>query len=321
MGEQPVRAGVVGVGTMGRHHARVYRELPGARLVGVSDVDRERASEVAEEYDTTPLPRDRLLDAVDVVSVAVPTAYHAEVARAAIVRGVHVLVEKPFVTRPSEGRDLIDLAEQHGVALQVGHVERFNPAVRTLADIVPDLNLIAVNTNRLGPPLERTIDDGVVLDLMIHDIDVLLSLVDSEVERLEASGTRDEQYVCAVVTFENGVVANLTASRVTQEKVRTLSITAEDCQINVDYSDQSVEIHRHSLPEYIVNDGTVRYRHESITERPTVENGEPLKRELSAFVEAARTGSRPVVDGEAGLQALAMARRIIDTAIVPIPEA
>jgi predicted dehydrogenase len=301
MSEEPVRAGVIGVGSMGRHHARVYRELPEARLVGVSDADH-----------------DRVLEAVDIVSVAVPTPYHAEVARAAIDRGVHVLVEKPFVTQPAEGRDLIERADKRGVVLQVGHIERFNPAVRALADIVPDLDLIAVNTDRLGPPLDRTIDDSVVLDLMIHDIDILLSLIDSGIEQVNASGTRGDQYLCAVLTFANGVVADLTASRVTQEKVRTLSLTAENCRINLDYGEQSVEIHRHSLPEYIVTNDNVRYRHESIIEHPTVESGEPLKLELSSFVEASRTGSRPVVDGEAGLRAIAVAHDIIDAADRPI---
>lgn len=317
---EPVETGVVGVGTMGRHHARLYRELPETRLVGVADADPERAQGVAEEYDTVAYDREALLDSVDAVSVAVPTPYHAEVAEAAMDAGVHVLVEKPFVEDAASGEALIERADREGLVLQVGHVERFNPAVVALSDIVPDLELVAVTTNRLGPPLDRSVRDGVVLDLMIHDIDVLLSLVDSPLERVEASGTDDGQYATAVLTFADGVVATLTASRITQEKVRTLSLTARECQVNVDYGDQSVEIHRHSLPEYIVNNGDVRYRHESITEHPTVENGEPLRAELAAFAEAVRTGSDPVVDGRDGLRALAVARKILDAVATPEPE-
>ncbi|MFC7236104.1 Gfo/Idh/MocA family protein [Halosegnis marinus] len=317
---EPVRTGVVGVGTMGRHHARLYRELPDTRLVGVADADAERAARVAEEYDTVAYDRDALLAEVDAVSVAVPTPYHAEVADAAMDAGTHLLVEKPFVEDAATGEALVERADREGLVLQVGHVERFNPAVVALADIVPDLDLVAVTADRLGPPLDRRVDDGVVLDLMIHDIDVLLSLVDGPLERVEASGTDDGQYATAVLTFESGVVATLTASRVTQEKVRALSLTARQCQVNVDYGDQSVEIHRHSLPEYIVNNGDVRYRHESITEHPTVENGEPLRAELSAFAEAVRTGGDPVVSGRDGLRALAVAEEILDAVAAPDAE-
>ena len=145
---------------------------------------------------------------------------------------------------------------------------------------------------------------------MIHDADILLSLVDSPVAAVSAAETAGDQYISATVEFENGVVATLTASRVTQQKVRTLSVTAEDCQVNVDYMAQSVQINRHSMPEYIETNGDIRYRHENITERPTVENGEPLKKELTAFVEAVETGCEPVVSAEDGIRALELVRRV-----------
>ncbi|WP_134672109.1 Gfo/Idh/MocA family protein [Halorussus marinus] len=318
----PIDTAVLGVGSMGRHHARVYSELPDVNLVGVYDVDRDAAREVAADNGTRALPLDELLDATDAASIAVPTPYHAELAEACIDNGVDVLVEKPFVDDLDAGRALLDRAEAAGVTVQVGHVERFNPAVRALADIVADLDVIAVDAHRLGPPPEgRAVDESAVLDLMIHDIDVVLAMLDAEVADVSANGAKSNQYASANVRFDDGTLASFTASRVTQQRVRTLAITAEDCRVNVDYIDRSVEIHRHSLPEYIEDNGDVRYRHESIVERPTVETGEPLKNELESFVAAARGEREPVVSGEDGLRVLEVARRIDRVAGREAPEA
>ena len=296
-------AGVIGVGSMGRHHARVYSELPDANLVGVYDADEGRAREIAEKNGTKSRSLDELLDHVDAVSVAVPTQYHFEMAKRAIKAGVHVLVEKPFVDERDQGEELLALADRNDVLIQVGHVERFNPAVMALRDIVPDVDIISVDAKRLGPPLDRQMDDSVVKDLMIHDIDILFWLVDSKVSSVAAFDS-DVAYTTANFAFEDGTIANLTASRVTQRKVRKLTITAHSCQIAVDYIDQTVEIYRHSLPEYIEKNGDVRYRHESIVERPMVENNEPLKSELSSFFDSVRTETEPVVSGEDGLRAV-----------------
>ena len=314
MTESTLAAGVVGVGAMGRHHARVYDELHGVDLVGVTDTDREQALEVAAAYDTEVRSRTQLFEAVDLVSVAVPTRYHYEVSREAIAAGVHVLVEKPFVSDIEQGRELVALAREHGMLIQVGHVERFNPAVRAVSDIVTDLDIIAVDVRRLGPPVDRDTKDDVILDLMIHDIDILGHLVASDIESISAASARNHDHVTAQLRFADGIVGNLTASRVTQEKVRDLAITAEDCRVSVDYERQSVEIHRHSLPEYYDSDGDLRYRHESIVERPTVENGEPLKAELSAFVNAVRAGEQPPISGEDALNVLEVAQRVSERA-------
>jgi predicted dehydrogenase len=314
MSEERPKAGVVGVGSMGQHHARVYDELPAVELAGVADADEDRAAVTATKYGTEAMDQTALLDRCDAVSVAVPTRYHYAVAAEAIDRGVNVLVEKPFVSDLSRGRELVEMAREQGVALQVGHVERFNPAVQALADIVPDLDVIAVDVQRLGPPVDRDTNDGVVLDLMIHDIDVVLSTIGSQVTSVSAMSARDRDHVTAQLGLSDGVVVDLTASRVTQEKVRRLAITAGECRVNVDYEAQSVQIHRHSVPEYYESGGDLRYRHESIIERPTIENGEPLRAELEAFVDAATTGSRPPVTGEDALAALDVARRIDDNA-------
>lgn len=308
--ERPVPVGVVGVGSMGRHHARVYSELQEAELVGVADDDEAAAREVAEEYDTEAVPTDDLFELSEAVSIAVPTEYHYDIAVDAMESGASVLVEKPFATSVEEGRAMLEVAEETGATVQVGHVERFNPAVVALSDIIPDLDIIAVQARRLGPPLDRDIGDGVALDLMIHDIDVMLSVVDARVTDVTAEGTRENQHVSAVVGFEDGVVGSLTASRLSQQRVRELTVNAESCTVDVDYVDRSVEIHRDSVPEYVDTEGSLRYRNESVIERPTVENGEPLKHELESFLGAVRNGSAPEVSGEDGIRALDVARTI-----------
>jgi predicted dehydrogenase len=300
----PTPVGVIGVGSMGRNHARVYRQLPSAELVGVFDANEEKARAVADEYETEYRPLEDLLSAAEAVSIAVPTEYHYDTARGCIDAGVDVLVEKPFVENVESGERLVDFADSRDVTLMVGHVERFNPAVRTLLELAEDLDVIAVDAHRLGPPVDRQIDESAVRDLMIHDLDVLLALVDDEVASIDAVGNRNARYASANVAFESGVVGQLTASRVTQEKVRQLTVSAESCRVVVDYIDQTLEITRGSVPEYVREDGAFTHRHESLVERLSVDNGEPLRNELEAFLRAARNGEDPPITGEDGLRAL-----------------
>lgn len=307
--DTPIAAGVIGVGSMGKNHARVYRELPETDLQGVSDTDAQAATEVAATYDTSSYSLHDLLDRVEVVSVATPTATHYEIVRNCIKAGVHVLVEKPFVTDPEQGRELVDLAQERDVTLQVGHIERFNPATRNLLEIVAELDIIAIDMQRLGPPVERVIEDSVVRDLMIHDADLLMALVDEPISQLNVNGTADGGYAAAHLQFPSGIVAKLTASRVTQEKERTLTITAEECHITVDLIGQTIDIHRQSLPLFAKRNGDRTYQHEGVVERVFVENREPLKSELSAFIEAVVTGTEPLVTGDDGLRVL----ELIDT--------
>jgi len=307
-------AGVIGVGSMGRNHARVYGELAGVRLAGVADADQAAAAAVAADHDTTAYGTTELLDRVDIVSIAVPTAAHADLVSACLDANVHVLVEKPFVTDLAVGRDLAERARDDGLVLQVGHVERFNPAVRTLTDIAPSLDIIAVDAQRLGPPVDRDDRTNVVHDLMIHDLDIVRSLVGGTPVDVNAATTADGDYATARCTFGDGTLASFTASRVTQQKVRSLAVTARDCQVVVDYLDQSVEIHRSATPAYVAEDGDIRHTMESVVERPVVESGEPLKAELDAFADAVRTGGDPVVTPEDGLFAVDLSRRILDAA-------
>jgi predicted dehydrogenase len=307
---ETVKAGVVGVGNMGSHHARVYSELTGVDLVGVSDVDGQRARAVAEQFDVETYGRESLLDRVDIVSIAVPTEYHYEIGLEAIEAGTHLLIEKPFVRDLDAGRELMEAAHNCDLVLQVGHIERYNPAFEAFKEVMAESDPIAIASRRQGPPVDRNGSDDVVFDLMIHDIDIVTTIADAPVASISAMEVDNNPHVVAQFRFENGLIATLTASRVTQERIRDLAITAEECQIDVDYMDQSVQIHRHSLPEYVVADGDVRYRHESVIERPTVENGEPLKNELEEFTDAVRTGDEPRTPAADGLRTVELASRI-----------
>ncbi len=310
MTDDTIAAGVIGVGNMGSNHARVYDELPNVELVGLTDADAEAAAAVAGRYGVPALSQSALLSRADVVSVAVPTKYHVEVARACIDAGVDLLVEKPFVRDVSAGQDLVARAEAAGVLLAVGHVERFNPAVRALHSFVDDLDVVALSARRLGPPPQDTVVDSVMLDLMVHDLDVLTSIVGSGVASISAMGTVSNSHVSAQLRFEDGTVATVDASRATQQKVRELTLTAGDCYVTLDYIEQSLELYRHSLPEVVATNGDVRHRTASVVERPIVENGEPLKAELESFTASVRTDERPPVTGEDGLEAVELARRV-----------
>ncbi len=300
---QPVRVGVVGVGAMGANHARVYRELPEVDLVGVCDHDEALARRVAAEYGTASLEFDALLEQCDAVTVAVPTNAHYDVVSTCLDAGVDVLVEKPIAETVEQGQALKEQACEAGRILQVGHIERFNPAVQTVAELVDDLEVICIEAERLGPPVNRMARGNVVFDLMVHDVDIVDALLGKRPNSVVATGVEEGQYAAATLTYDD-VVASLTASRVTQKKVRKLTVTARECLLEVDYLQQSVLIHRDSYPEYLIDDGQRRYRHESVIERPRVDNGEPLRHELEEFVDAARTGSEPPVTAEDGIEAL-----------------
>nr|WP_241966778.1 Gfo/Idh/MocA family oxidoreductase [Haloplanus aerogenes] len=301
---------MIGVGSMGQHHARVYRELNDVNLVGVADADAGRASAVAENHNTEAMETKALLEHVDAASVVVPTQYHYEMVTRCLDQSVATFVEKPVLGSLERANDLLSQVERADVPLQVGHIERFNPAVIALSEIVEDLSLISVRARRLGPEPDRKIKDNAVIDLMIHDIDIALFLFGETPISVSGSSTRGGRHASALLEFDNDRVASLTASRKTQRKVRMLEITAEECFIEVDYLDQSIEIHRNSIPRYIEKDGDVRFKHESIIERPVVQNGEPLRKELESFIEVVETGTTPEVTIKDGLDALSVALEI-----------
>jgi predicted dehydrogenase len=293
--QKRLRAGVVGAGHMGQYHILVYAELWDVDLVGIVDVDGGKVARLAAQYDTLGFTDHReLFGKVDVVSLAVPTPLHFEVAKEFLEAGISVLVEKPLTSTLEEARELFRIARSRNVVLHVGHVERFNGAVQELRKIVA--NPILVESRRLGPFVPRVQHDTVVMDLMIHDIDIVLGLVDSEVRQIMVAGARAQSMRGDVanvqIVFESGTVANITASRATEHKVRTLAITQPDAYIFLDYTDQDIQIHRRAAAEYVLNRESIRYRQESFVEHLFVHKENPLKLEILHIVNAVREAQR-----------------------------
>ena len=315
-GEPRVRAGVVGTGHMGQYHILVFAELWEVDLVGVVDIDGERASQVARTYDTLAFTDHRdLIGRVDVASVAVPTDQHFAVARDLLEGGVSVLIEKPMTPTLAEARALFEIARRAGLVLHVGHVERYNGAVQELRKIVE--RPILIESRRLGPFAPRVREDTVVMDLMIHDIDIVLNLVPAAPRALAAFGSAVHTAVTDVASvqigFESGAIAVLTASRATEEKIRTLAITQPDAYIVLDYSDQSIEIRRRAAQEYSLNREAIRYRQASFVEHVFVHKDNPLKHEILHLVRAfrrMRAGERVELAEAEDLRSLGMALEI-----------
>jgi predicted dehydrogenase len=306
----PLRFAAIGVGHLGRHHARILSTLDGVHLVAVADINRERAEAVAAPLGARPVfdARD-LLGEVDAVSVAVPTESHLEVALPFLERGVPVLIEKPLARSLQDADRLIETAAASGAVLAVGHTERHNPAVAVARAHVRTPRFIEVH--RLGTFPERSLDIDVVFDLMIHDLDVVLSLVESPIVSVEAVGvpvlTDRVDIANARLRFENGCIANVTASRISRDRTRKIRFFQPEAYLSVDYAAQEVELYR-----LVRGEGG----------RPVIEGGkvevpreEPLKRELADFVSAIRDRRPPLVTGEDGRRALALAQRITERMI------
>ena len=307
MSDKPVAVGVVGVGALGRHHARVWTAQEGARLVGVHDTDAARAEAVAAEFGCPVCPDlDSLLAEAQAVSVAVPTAFHHAVARQALEKGRHVLLEKPMTATLAEADDLVDLAERAGARLQVGHIERFNPATEVLLGAVKAPRFVEVH--RLGSFSPRSLDVDVVLDLMVHDLDIVLALDGSEPTQIEAVGvpvlTPKVDIANARLKFKSGLIANVTASRVSLEKIRKFRVFAPRTYVSADFTAREAQIFRLEAP-----DGSGRPRISS--EKRGAPEEEPLKRQIQAFLRSVTSRSPPVVPGADGRRALALALAIL----------
>ena len=305
----PTRVGVIGVGALGQHHARVYAALEGVRLAGVYDVDAARAGEVAARHGSRAYAHLReLLPEVDAVSVAVPTVDHLRVARAALDAGKDVLVEKPMATTLAEADEMIALAEARGAVLQVGHIERFNPAVEVLRR-VPKPRFVEVH--RLGSFSPRSLDIDVVLDLMIHDLDLVLSLDGTEAVQVDAVGvpvlTPRVDIANARLRFASGLIANLTASRVSQDRVRKFRIFAPRTYVSADLATREAQVYHLGEPR---EDGRPEIQLEQ-SQAADVPESEPLRRQLESFVQAVKQRTAPVVSGRDGRRALALALEIL----------
>jgi predicted dehydrogenase len=306
---QVIRTAVIGVGYLGRFHAQKYAALPGTSLVAVVDPRQETRDKVAAETGCRAVADYReILAEVDAVSIATTTPLHFPIAQECLERGIHVLVEKPITETPEQARTLIATAAQHGRILQVGHLERFNSAILALEGTLGRPRFI--ESHRLAPFKERGTDVNVVLDLMIHDIDLIQSLVGSPIESIDAVGTSvfsaGLDIANARIRYANGCVANTTASRVSMKMERKLRLFQDDAYVSIDLQQKVLTIVRKPPQGAAATPGQV-----SIEER-TYEQGDALKFEIEAFLRSIREGRPPVVSGEDGLRALETAIRITE---------
>ena len=295
-----LRVGVVGVGHIGSNHARLYAEIPAADFTAVYDVDLARASTIVKKYRTAATRSlEEFAKLVDAASVSTPTNSHYEIALSLLQRGKHLLIEKPIAENPRHATELAELAARNQLILQVGHVERFNPVLSALEARLTHPRFI--EAHRLSSYPNRSTDIGVVLDLMIHDLEIILHLVRSPVQNIDAVGvpvlSRGEDIANARIRFENGCVANVTSSRISPERMRKIRVFQEDAYLSLDYEKQSGEIYRRE-------GGKIK------RDKVPIEREEPLKQQLVSFIECASTGRQPRVSGFQATAALELAVEI-----------
>jgi predicted dehydrogenase len=315
--------GVIGVGHLGSLHAKLLRDVPGVKLAGIYDERPDHAAKVAAELGTTAFPDiDALLAASEAVTIATPTSTHAEVAARAIEQGRHVMIEKPITATVAEAEALCAHARKKGVTVQVGHIERFNAAILALEKF--ELRPLFVESHRLAQFNPRGTDVAVVLDLMIHDIDLILSFVQSPVKHVDASGVAvvsdNVDIANARLQFENGCVANVTASRISQRKMRKMRLFQQSTYISIDFSQGLSEVFRLASPDEVVEPGVMTLgeigtgdrKRRVLYEQPEVREVNALAHELGLFAVAVKNGTRPVVSGDDGMRALQVANIIME---------
>jgi len=314
------RVGVIGVGHLGRYHALNYIQIPMVQLVGLFDVNSNRAQQVAMESDCQIFNTlDELLKNVEAVSIAVPTDHHFETARQVLKTGIHCLLEKPITPTVEQADELIQIAKEQGAVLQIGHVERFNPAFLALYDM--DLQPRFIESHRLAPFNPRGTEVAVVLDLMIHDIDIILNLVRSPIRKVDASGvavvSRSVDIANARIQFENGCVANLTASRISQKKMRKMRLFQKEAYISIDFLQKITEVYQlqsiGSDGELVLDEIGIGDRKKQVVyHRPETPDINGLKKELEVFIQTIQGHSSFAVTGEEGRQALSVALKILN---------
>jgi predicted dehydrogenase len=310
--DRPLRIGVIGAGVMGSNHARVFSGLAGGRLVGIADTDRAVAENVARQLDCEAVTGvSELLDlGVEAVTIAAPTHLHHQIALDCIARGVHVLVEKPIASTTEEGRDIIDAAKRAGVTLMVGHVERFNPAVQAIKDAIRNEDILSIGITRVGPFPPRMSNVGVVIDLAVHDIDLIQWFTDSEIVEVQpqVSSFVAEREDIALLQFRtaSGVLAHINTNWLTPFKARSVTVATRKKYIMGDLLTRQVTECFGFQP-----DGSYSMRHLSVG------YAEPLRSELAAFLQAVRTGTAPAVTGEQGVDSLEIATRCLQKPAAP----
>ena len=318
-----VNIGVIGVGHLGVHHASHLTKINNANLVGIFDSDIQRAEEVSKKLNIEHFSSmDKLLKNVEALSIVTPTSTHRDVAEACIKKDKHVFIEKPITSNVADAEYLIDLAKTHNVIIQVGHIERFNPALLALSNLEIDPKYIEVH--RMAPFMSRGTDVPVVLDLMIHDIDLILSFISSPVKEIYANGvsimTNSVDIANARIKFENGSIANITSSRVAKDRVRKIKMFQQDLYVTIDFLAGISEVYKamgasQNDPDAIMSaplvDADGKHR-QIFYEKPLVKKGDALKAELKNYIKAVRRKEKPMVDGFAAKQALDVAIKIHD---------
>lgn len=311
-----VRVGVIGVGRMGKSHCRVYSSLPRVELVGICDQDPNIGRQIALQHQVPFYSEvDELLEKVDAVSIVTPTPSHFDLAMRCLNKGAHVLVEKPITETLEEAETLTNAAQASSLVVQVGHIERFNPAYMELKNVLEDMSVLVVNFRRLSPYKGSNTDVDVILDLMIHDIDLVLHLMGQEPVSVNAHGltvfSGVVDHVVVHLGFEPGPLLTMTASRITEQKVRSIEVTTLEAYVESDLLNKAISVHRRTTGEYLsLNHRGVKYRQESVIERIHVPIFEPLFLELQHFVDCVSEGKPSLVPAEDGLKALRLATDI-----------
>jgi predicted dehydrogenase len=314
-----LRIGVFGVGHLGKFHLNNWKEISGIELVGFFDPNDDTAKNVSEKYQ---LPRfinaDALMDASDAIDIVAPTNFHFELCEKAIKKGKHVFVEKPLANTMDEARQLVKLIEESGIKFQVGHVERFNPAFLAIKDL--SLNPMFIEVHRLAQFNPRGTEVSVILDLMIHDIDIILSIVKSDVKSISASGvgvmTETPDIANVRIEFDNGCVANLTSSRISMKKMRKIRLFQKDSYIGIDFLNKKTEVIRLKEPEdsnvFAFDIETASGKKTIAMANPVIHEVNAIKEELEAFKNAILNNTKPVVSESDGLMAMDVAHQILD---------
>lgn len=310
-----LKIGVIGVGHMGQYHVNVLSSMLSHSLIGIYDLNLDHAEQLATKYETRAFASlEQLLGRVDAVTIAVPTNLHYDIARKALEYDCHVLLEKPMTETVEEAKTLLELAKQKNKILQVGHVERFNGAVMELHKIVTEP--LFIESKRISPFTPRIKDVGVILDVMIHDLDIVLNLVNSPIQSYHATGrsvyTDHEDVAIITLNFESGCVATLVGSRVSQNKQRILNISQDKSYINLNYTNQDIEIHRQASTAYLMTKEEIKYSQESFVEKLYVHKDNPLKSEHEYFYNCIVDGIDPFVPNEKDVETLSIALGSID---------
>jgi predicted dehydrogenase len=325
-----MRTGVVGVGRMGQHHCRIYANLRQTNLIGIYDKNFRVAQEIASRHDTVYFSNvDDLLDQVDAISIATPTPTHYDFIMRCLERNIDFLVEKPLSDTLEQAEKLVEAVDHSNAIAEVGHIERFNPTYQELKNVLEEVQPMAINFRRLSPFQGSNKDVDVVLDLMVHDLDLVLDLTGRMPDQMSAFGiipfTENLDHVVAQLYYHPGLVISLTASRMTENKIRSIEVTTREAYLEADLLKKDIQVHRRSLGEYSgLHHGGVKYRQESLIERILVPNVEPLLLEVQHFVQCVQDRCKPCVSVHEATCALKLAMQIRDLALTtiatPVPQ-